>query len=261
MANDSIKKTLIVVISLCLVCSLVVSLAAVLLKPLQIHNKAVDKQRNILEAAGLLQQANGDIAGTFAKFIETKVVDLASGEYVQMSTEQAAKFDQRKAAKTAGQNMQLSAAQDVASIKRIAKYANVYLAKNAKGKIETVILPVHGYGLWSTMYAFLALEPDLNTAKAMIYYDQMETAGLGSEMLNPKWKAQWRGKKLFDDSGKMAIKIVKGGAKAGDVHGIDGLSGATLTANGIQYTLDFWLNESGFGKFIAKARKQGENNG
>lgn len=257
--NDSIQKTLLVVVSLCLVCSLVVSIAAVGLKPAQLHNKALDKQRNILEAAGLLEQAGDDIAGTYQKYIEARLVDLSTGNYVTDMDANA--YDQRKAAKTPGSNIELTGEQDVASIKRIAKYANVYLAKSEAGEIESIILPVHGYGLWSTMYAFLALETDVNTVKALVYYDQLETPGLGGEVENPSWKAQWVGKQLFDANGHSAIKVVKGGATPGDIHGVDGLSGATLTANGVQATFDFWLSQDAFGPYLAKVRSEGVNNG
>ena len=257
--NDSIKKTLIVVISLCLVCSLVVSIAAVGLKPVQQYNKALDKQRNILEAAGLLDQAGGDIAGTFNTYIEAKLVDLSTGTYI--SDMDANAYDQRKASKTPGSNVVLNSDQDVASIKRTAKYANIYLAKNESGQVDSIILPVHGYGLWSTMYAFLAVETDANTVKALVYYDQLETPGLGGEVENPSWKALWVGKKLFDENWNTAIKVVKGGATPGDIHGVDGLSGATLTANGVQNTFNFWLGENGFGPYLAKVRSEGINNG
>ncbi|MCM2680566.1 Na(+)-translocating NADH-quinone reductase subunit C [Echinimonas agarilytica] len=257
--NDSISKTLIVVIGLCLVCSLIVSVAAVGLKPTQQYNKALDKQRNILEAAGLLAQAGGDIAGVYNQYIEAKVVDLTTGEYV--TDIDANKFDQRKASKTPGENIELKGSEDIAGIKRMSKYANVYFAKNDAGEVETLILPVHGYGLWSTMYAFLAVEPDTNTVKALVYYDQLETPGLGGEIENPSWKAQWVGKKLFDDNWNLVMKVVKGGATPGDIHGVDGLSGATLTGNGVQNTFDFWLSDKAFGNYLAKVRSEGLNNG
>lgn len=259
--NDTISKTLTVVIGLCLVCSLIVSVAAVGLKPTQEYNKALDKQRNILEAAGLLDQAGGDIAGAFDKYIEAKVVDLATGAYVEMPAEQAATYDQRKASKTPGKNIVLTSDQDVASIKRIAQQANVFLAKNEAGEVTSIILPVHGYGLWSTMYAFLAVKPDTNTVQALVYYDQLETPGLGGEIENPAWKSLWVGKKLFDDDWNVAIKVVKGGATPGDIHGVDGLAGATLTANGVQNTFDFWLSDDAFGPYLAKVRSEGVTNG
>lgn len=260
-SNDSIQKTLTVVISLCLVCSLVVSVAAVGLKPLQIENKALDKQRNILEAAGLLDEAGKDIKGTFSKYIDVKVVDRATGEYLDYTPEDALKYDQRKASKDPKQSVKLDPAVDVASIKRVANKVVVYLAKNDSGEVESIILPVHGYGLWSTMYAFLAVTPDTKQAKALVYYDQGETPGLGAEVENPRWKAQWVGKRLFDDNWNPVIDVMKGKAPVGSDYQVDGLSGATLTANGVQFTMDYWLSEHGFGPYLAKVRSGGLNNG
>jgi len=257
--NDTIQKTLTVVISLCLVCSMVVSIAAVGLKPLQIENKALDKQRNILEAAGRLDDAGKDIKGAFAKYIDAKVIDLATGEYVDGVD--GLIYDQRKAAKDPKQSIKLDPAVDVASIKRVAKNVVVYLAKNEAGEVESIILPVHGYGLWSTMYAFLAVTPDTEQAKALVYYDQGETPGLGAEVENPRWKAQWVGKRLFDENWQPMVDVVKGKAPEGSDYQIDGLSGATLTSNGVQYTMDYWLSDNGFGPYLAKIRNGGLNNG
>jgi Na+-transporting NADH:ubiquinone oxidoreductase subunit C len=125
------------------------------------------------------------------------------------------------------------------------------------GKLTTVILPVHGYGLWSTMYAFLAVKPDMNTVQNLVYYSQGETPGLGGEVQNPKWKAKWNGKKLFDENGNIAIKVTKNPAVAASDYGVDALSGATLTSNGVQHTLTFWLGDEGFARFIEKARNGG----
>jgi Na+-transporting NADH:ubiquinone oxidoreductase subunit C len=122
-----------------------------------------------------------------------------------------------------------------------------------------VIIPVHGNGLWSMMYAFVAVETDGNTVSGITYYEQGETPGLGGEVENPTWRAQFVGKKLFDENHKPAIKVVKGGAPQGSEHGVDGLSGATLTSVGVQHTFDFWLGDMGFGPFLAKVRDGGLN--
>ena len=120
-----------------------------------------------------------------------------------------------------------------------------------------MILPVHGYGLWSTMYAFLALDADLNTIQSLVYYEQGETPGLGGEVQNAQWKAKWHGKKLFDEQGNIAISVTKNPAVASTEYGVDALSGATLTSNGVQHSLTFWLGKEGFASFIEKARNGG----
>ncbi|MOA31350.1 Na(+)-translocating NADH-quinone reductase subunit C [compost metagenome] len=114
---------------------------------------------------------------------------------------------------------------------------------------------MRGYGLWSTLYGFLALKGDLNTVVGLGFYQHGETPGLGGEVDNPKWKALWNGKSLFDEQGQLAIQIIKGSVDAQSPnasHQVDGLAGATLTSKGVHNLLHFWLGENGFGPFLAK---------
>ncbi|WP_025506268.1 Na(+)-translocating NADH-quinone reductase subunit C [Vibrio parahaemolyticus] len=257
--NDSIKKTLGVVIGLSLVCSIIVSTAAVGLRDKQKANAVLDKQSKIVEVAGI--EANGKkVPELYAEYIEPRLVDFATGEFVEEAADgsKAANYDQRKAAKDNATSIKLTAEQDKAKITRRANTGIVYLVKNGDD-VSKVIIPVHGNGLWSMMYAFVAVETDGNTVSGITYYEQGETPGLGGEVENPSWRAQWVGKKLFDENHKPAIKVVKGGAPAGSEHGVDGLSGATLTGNGVQGTFDFWLGDMGFGPFLAKVRDGGLN--
>ncbi len=250
--NDSIKKTLGVVVALSLVCSVVVSFSAVSLRPIQVKNAVLDVQKNILSVAGI--DAKGDITGTYDKFIVPRLVDLSTGSFVGTEDEARA-YDQREAAKSLDKSTKLAAEQDIAKIGRRANLAKVYLVKNAEGKIDELILPMHGNGLWSMMYAFVAISTDGNTVGGITYYQQGETPGLGGEVENPRWRSQFEGKLLFDDKGYPAIKIVKGGAQPGDKYAVDGLSGATLTSVGVQHTFDFWLGDNGFGPFLKKVQK------
>ncbi|MBE3712443.1 Na(+)-translocating NADH-quinone reductase subunit C [Vibrio parahaemolyticus] len=257
--NDSIKKTLGVVIGLSLVCSIIVSTAAVGLRDKQKSYAVLDKQSKIVEVAGI--EANGKkVPELYAEYIEPRLVDFATGEFVEEAADgsKAANYDQRKAAKDNATSIKLTAEQDKAKIIRRANTGIVYLVKNGDD-VSKVIIPVHGNGLWSMMYAFVAVETDGNTVSGITYYEQGETPGLGGEVENPSWRAQWVGKKLFDENHKPAIKVVKGGAPAGSEHGVDGLSGATLTGNGVQGTFDFWLGDMGFGPFLAKVRDGGLN--
>ncbi|MEZ8391919.1 Na(+)-translocating NADH-quinone reductase subunit C [Vibrio splendidus] len=251
--NDSIKKTLFVVIALSLVCSIIVSTAAVVLKPKQQANAVLDQQTKILEVAGI--ELAGNIPALYADNIEPRLVDFATGDFVDGD---AAAYDQRKAAKDPAQSIKLSAEDDIAKIIRRANTGTVYLVKDG-AETSKVIIPVHGNGLWSMMYAFVAVETDGNTVSGITYYEQGETPGLGGEVENPTWRAQFVGKKLFDENHKPAIQVVKGGAPQGSEHGVDGLSGATLTSVGVQHTFDFWLGDMGFGPFLAKVRDGGLN--
>lgn len=258
--KDSFGRTLFVVVGLCFICSVFVSTAAVLLKPTQQENKLLDKQKYILEAAGLVNTKSGNvekdqILATYNKYVEAKLVDLKSGEWVEGD---ANTFDADKAARNPETSFKPK--NDIASVKNVANTGVVYLVNNDQGELQTVIIPIKGYGLWSTMYAFLAVESDLNTVRSLVYYDftgSGETPGLGGEVQNPQWIAKWEGKKLYDEQGDLAIKVTKNPAIANSVHGVDALSGATLTSNGVQYSLEFWLGEEGYARFIEKARNGG----
>ena len=257
MGNDTIKKTLVVTIVLSLVCSVLVSAAAVFLKPVQDNNIKLDVQRNILGISGLSKDAKALSASEVAelyKQIKPRLVDLKTGKFLEetASGQTVDQYDQRVAAKNPEASRALSAKDDAASIKRQANVAKVYVVEK-DGKIQTLILPVHGYGLWSTMYGFLALESNLNTVKGFGFFEQAETPGLGGEVSNPIWKAKWPGKEIYNASGQVALHVIKGGVgetTPDAVHKIDGLAGATLTSNGVSNLIKFWMGKNGFETFL-----------
>ena len=247
-SNDSIKKTLIVAFSLCIVCSVIVSTAAVVLKPAQEVNKTLDRKRNILAAAGMLQEGMS-VEEQFSQ-VTARVVDLRTGQFADDLDPD--KFDQRKAAKDPAESIRLTADQDLAKISRRENYAIVYLVEDEGGEVDKVILPVHGYGLWSTLYGFIALESDGNTVAGLGFYEHGETPGLGGEVDNPRWKAFWPGKQVYRD-GEVELGLIKGSVDPNNANAawqIDGLAGATLTANGVTNLVHFWLGENGFQPFL-----------
>jgi len=257
LGNDSLEKTIAVALSLCFVCAILVSFAAVALRPLQIENKAMDMKKNILDVAGLLEDST-DIHNAFAEQVEEKLVDITTGDYVEDMDVVA--YDQRKAAKDPAQNIVLESSDDIASIKRKAKVAKVYLVKKGD-TIDSIILPMHGYGLWSTMYGFLALEADGQTVKSINFYDQAETPGLGGEVVNPNWRALWQGKKVYNDAGEVQLGLIKGVVdtnKAGSEYDVDGLAGATLTSLGVSNLVKYWMSKEGFSAYLDKVRTKGE---
>ncbi|TQV81348.1 Na(+)-translocating NADH-quinone reductase subunit C [Exilibacterium tricleocarpae] len=248
--NDSIKKTMLVAVSLCFVCSVVVSTAAVLLRPAQVANKAQDFKRNILQAAGMRDESVA-VEEQFAE-ITTRVVDLSTGRFTDAVDPD--KYDQRKAAKDPALSERLNPDDDIAKISRLEKYAEVYLVEGDQG-LEKIILPIRGYGLWSTLYGFLALDSDLNTVVGLGFYEHGETPGLGGEVDNPNWKASWPGKQVYGDDGGVAIEVVKGKADPDARYEVDGLSGATLTARGVHNLVQFWLGENGFAEFLDNLKR------
>ncbi|MBI2384298.1 MAG: Na(+)-translocating NADH-quinone reductase subunit C [Gammaproteobacteria bacterium] len=236
---------------LCLVCSVFVSAAAIGLRPAQQQAKSDDKRKNILRVVGLWQPGvNIDEA---FKQITPKVVDLASGEFVEGID--AAGYDQYKAAREPGHGVALTTEEDIASIKFKPRHATVYFVYNPDGSVKNVILPISGYGLWSTLYGFLALEANGNTVVGINFYQHGETPGLGGEVDNPKWKGLWPGKKVYDENGRVALRLVKGGvdpSAPGAAFKVDALAGATLTSNGVSNTVQYWLSDAGFKPFLSK---------
>lgn len=240
--------------ALCLICATLVSIAAVALKPQQDANAVKEEMRNILQAAGIYDP-NQPLDELY-KQITPVVINLKSGEVA--SDIDPLTYDSRKAAKDPARSIALTKEQDKASIKRIPNDMTIYQLKDENGKVTKLILPVNGYGLWSIMYGFLALNTDDFTIAGLTFYDQKETAGLGGEVANPDWQAKWVGKSVFDDNNKPNIQVIKGGVNQNPDIGkyqVDGIAGATLTSNGVQYMLHFWLSEMGYEPFLKKFKE------
>ena len=255
-------------VAVCLVCAVVVSLSAVGLKDRQDDNKRIDRQKKVLVVAGLLEEGAeatpSEISSLFQKRIKAVMVDLKTGTVDAEATKAVADYDQIKASKDPA----LSTAVDKnrAGVPRVPKHAVVFLVSNkdlAEGseiaEPDQYILPVEGKGLWSTLYGYVSLGRDLNEIKGLTFYQHAETPGLGGEVDNPGWKAKWPGRKAYSPDGKIAIKVKKGtaGSPAEDPHQVDGLSGATITSNGVTYLLKFWLGENGFGPYLKNLKGTG----
>ncbi|MCB1616564.1 MAG: Na(+)-translocating NADH-quinone reductase subunit C [Pseudomonadales bacterium] len=253
--NDTISKILTVTLLLCVVCSIIVSSAAVILKPQKEANIAIDRMTNILAAAGLYKE-DVDIHEQFAN-VDTRVVDLTTGQFT--SEVDPAIYDQRKAAKTPADSVELNDTQDIAKIGRREKFSLVYIINDDQGELSKLILPVRGYGLWSTLHGFIALDADLNTVAGLGFYEHGETPGLGGEVDNPKWKALWPGKRVRDKNNAVSLHLVKGRVdtdKPGSEYQVDGLSGATLTSKGVSNLVRFWMGENGFGPFLTNLKNE-----
>lgn len=259
MSKESRIKTLSVAVVLSVVCSIALAAAVTLLKPIQDTNKALDKQRKILAAAGVLAEGEGssdDVGREFAR-LERYLVTLDTGEFRRIELDDP--YDQRKAAKDPAQSIALSGEQDIASIKRRVTQADIYVLRDAAGKADRYVLPISGYGLWSTLHGYLVVGADANTVAGITFTEHAETPGLGGEVDNPGWKALWPGKRVFDASGAPVLGLKKGidPTKPEAVHQVDALSGSTLTSNGVTNLVKFWMGDLGFRKFLDKARESG----
>jgi Na+-transporting NADH:ubiquinone oxidoreductase subunit C len=250
--SETAGKTLGVAAVLCGVCSVLVAGAVVVLKPKQAYNADIDFKKNVLMAAGLLS-ATTDVNEVFQQ-VEPIVVDLETGAVAEGVD--AKTFDPAKAEKDPANIVTLDKRADVAGIKKISKLQKVYLVKK-DGELDQIVLHVYGKGLWSTMKGFLALDKDAVTVRGFNYYAHGETPGLGGEVDNPNWIGQWPGKKVYTEDMKPAIDVIKGKVDSSMPHAehkVDGLSGATLTANGVENTFQFWMSDSGYGKFLTNVR-------
>ncbi|SNY92612.1 Na+-transporting NADH:ubiquinone oxidoreductase subunit C [Cohaesibacter sp. ES.047] len=251
MPADNPVKTVIVAVGLCLFCSMIVSAAAVALRPVQEQNKVLDKRRNILEVAGLYQSGM-DVNKTFSERVEPRLVDIEAGTFSDAAD--PATYDQRAAASDPTRSV--APENDIAGIGRQAKLAAIYLVRDDAGEVEKIILPVHGYGLWSTLYGFVALKSDGNEVAGFQFYEHAETPGLGAEVDNPSWKSQWPGKKIYGEDGDVQITVSKG-SPSGEMaqYHIDSLAGATLTSRGVDNLVQFWMGEQGFKRFLENLKE------
>lgn len=248
MPADSTPKTIFVAVTLCLVASMAVSFVAVSLRPMQEVNRLKDKQINILQVAGLYDPSR-DVSEAFAAF-EPRVLELETGRFTEEFDPRS--FDDRAAADDPAMSTEL--AEDPAGIGRRSNFVTVYILRDEAGAVDKVVLPIHGYGLWSTLYGFIALEENGNDIFGLQFYEHGETPGLGAEVDNPRWKAQWSGKQLRTEDGELAITVAKNAPPQGEGYHIDALSGATLTSNGVDNLVRFWMGDAGYEPFLQRLK-------
>jgi Na+-transporting NADH:ubiquinone oxidoreductase subunit C len=255
--QHSSRYVILFALAVCGVCSIFVASSAVLLKDRQERNKALDIQKKVLAVAGLMTAgeriAGDEVQRRFEKNVRPQVIDLVSGEPVEGV--EPASFDQRAEAK--GASTSRPAPENAAKVLRIPNRALIYQVIQ-DDRLRSIILPVEGKGLWSTLYGFLALNPDGRTIEGITFYQHGETPGLGGEVDNPRWKALWKGRKAFDESWQPVIAVKKGqaGPPEADPYAVDGLSGATITSRGVTHLLAFWLGDDGFGPYLARLRSE-----
>jgi Na+-transporting NADH:ubiquinone oxidoreductase subunit C len=252
---DSPAKTLLITFVVCIACSVVVSAATVLLRPRQIAHQERERKEYILAILRDVPGVTELIGGADIGNVEVRVVDLESGAYAESIDVRT--YDQRRAAHDPEQSIALPPQRDGAGLGRRARWATVYLVRQ-KGRVRLLILPVSGTGYASTLYGYLALDGDINTIRALSFYEQGETAGLGAQIQDPQWQAQWRGKKVRDESG--ATRVRDASADGQSEYEVDGISGATLTGTGVTKLVRFWLGPDGFEPFLERiATEQGES--
>ncbi|MFP6703985.1 MAG: NADH:ubiquinone reductase (Na(+)-transporting) subunit C [Planctomycetaceae bacterium] len=278
MTRESTRHTFLVALSLCLVCSFVVSLAAVSLRDRKQRNREAFRNRNVLMAAfpgELSDEASfvefynkrgvSGLEDFFDRFVELRAIRLSSGDAV--ADIDPAKYNQllasRDPARSSELDLRSQPGRDLAGIKSREDIGVVYLVGDSRDpggpsseSVRTIVLPIRGYGLWSTLKGFVAIDgerlasgPEGVTVRGLSYYEHRETPGLGGEIDNPAWKAKWPGRRVFDSQWAVKLNVTKSPRSEYDV---DALTGATITSNGVSRMLEFWLGDDGYGPFLRR---------
>lgn len=251
---DSTRYTVLFATGVSVVCALLVATAAVGLRGKQEVNAQLYKQKNVLLAASLAKPEQdlsaAQVQSIFDQRIAVRVVDLKTGQLLPEDKSDAKNYDQRKARSDPA--LSRPAPANEAQIARLPNLATVYQVKAADGSVDQWVLPIEGMGMWGTVYGFLSLDRDGNTVRGLTFYEQKETPGLGGEISNPKWQALWVGRKAYDANWAPQLRVIKGqaGPPDKDPYHVDGLSGATITSNGITRVLRFWLSADGYAPFL-----------
>lgn len=249
--KETVGKTFAVVIILCLVCSIIVSGSAVLLKPRQQANAAEAKQLNIMQTAGI-DTAGKMIPELFAQRVKPLGYNLDNQEVTTFDSLVALEQATSDSAMT-----QVTPEGQVAGVRDLHSLVPVYQILDEQGSTSAYVLDVRGAGLWGMMYAFLAIEPNGQDIRGIYFYEHGETPGLGGEIQNPRWTARFEGKPAVDAEGNVAIAVKK--AANPEQGEVDALSGATITSNGVNNTLKYWLSTDAYGGFLAQLSKGGAN--
>jgi Na+-transporting NADH:ubiquinone oxidoreductase subunit C len=261
MQRDSIANIFRVAILLCLVCSIAVSSLAVGLRSTQKQKKEEFRQQNILKAAGLWPEGSdaGDVDTNtlFEEHITPVVLDLSKHKLTNAWPPGAPEIETDAALRDGKLSRSIDGSEemgtDIAGIRRREVFATIYEVREGD-RLKTLILPIRGYGLWSTLWGFIAIDfsnatidPTLLKVAGLTYYKHAETPGLGGEVDNPAWKEKWNDKQIFDSEWAVRLEVAK---NASGNYQVDALSGATITSNGVSNMLLYWLGEPGYGPYL-----------
>lgn len=210
-------------------------------------NEAFDQQRNILKAVGLYDpsepKTRKELEAMFEKSMRAEILEVTraeverevmrAGEMVTITEEVVT--DVKKTEHPISKLDALLREEKGKPAAEQREYAPFYRRVDDAGNDVAYCIPISGKGLWSTLYGYLALKKDANHVAGITFYKHAETPGLGGEIENPAWQASWVDQEILDDEGNLvSIAVKKGGAAPGDKHAVDGLSGATITGNGVQ---------------------------
>jgi len=251
--RESAARTIMVAGGVAIVCSLLVSSAVHWLRPYQAAHRSIEQNRSILLAAGLIhgdeEIADREIVARYLE-LDVRVADLGAGRYADEVD--AATYDYRTAADDPALSTAIPSDRDTAGIGRRPRYMPVYLLRR-ENVLERLVLPVYGRGMWSTIYAFVSLGPELTDVTGVAFFEHGETPGIGDRIEDPAWTRQWAGKRLFDAEGRVSLRI--GGSGAAPESTVDAITGATVTVSSVDRLVRFWFGPDGYAPFLAAIRE------
>ena len=222
MDKNSSRFTFLFASVMVVVFAVLLAVAAIALGPFQAQNVKLEKMQNILGSIGVKSESK-EAEKLFNQYIKEQVVINSKGEKVTEGV-QAFDIDLKKEmdkAKTGDGDKQLFP-----------------LFVFNKDSSYYYIIPVRGKGLWGPIWGYVALKGDMNTVFGASFDHKGETPGLGAEINTDEFEKQFAGKKVFDKTGKfVSVRVVKGGAAPEDLHGVDAISGGTITSNGVSEML------------------------
>jgi Na+-transporting NADH:ubiquinone oxidoreductase subunit C len=200
-----------------LIVAALLSLAANLLQPAQERNLEIEKKRSMLESIRI-PATKADAVELYNKYIKESFVLNVKGEPVEGvdAFNVVLKNEQKKPLE--------------------GQYLPVFRAEPDDGE-KVIILPVEGKGLWGPIWGYISLRSDLNTIYGVTFDHKGETPGLGAEINTTAFESMFRDKKLFEDGTFVSVQVHKGGADPSDIHGVDAISGGTITSKGLEKML------------------------
>lgn len=210
-----------------IVVAVLLASAAIVLAPYQAKNIRLEKMQNILSSIGITTTRE-EAEKIYNQYVKEQLVLNSKSEPIK---EKISAFD-----------IDLKKELDKARLGKANEQLFPLFVFDKDGKLYYVI-PVRGKGLWGPIWGYMALEGDLNTVYGASFGHKGETPGLGAEIETEEFQKQFKGKKIFDEAGNfVSVHLIKGGAAPGDLHGVDAVSGGTITSTGVSEMLQRTIN-------------------
>ena len=221
--QHSNKYIFIYSIVLVVIIAVALTVVAVMLKPAQENNIRIEKMQNILSSVNVpvTEIPKKQVVDEYKKYIKTAIGINNKGDVVEQDADKVFALEMSNELKKPVEKQILP----------------VFIANLANGDTAYVV-PLRGKGLWGPVWGYISFKNDFNTVFGTVFDHKGETPGLGAE-LNQSWFMEpFKGKQIFDEKGLLvSISIIKGGAKPEDTHGVDAISGGTITSKGVEKML------------------------